>query len=128
MVVPPGLSHGVGCPCGRRGTGCYVTRPVASSAVTVGLETEPRSRLRAKSSCERNLFEEELGLSESAKEMPGTASENVHPNANLTKSFHSEVVDRKNVILSMSMPKKLNKYPWDLNLRHFLSRRTVILR
>lgn len=51
VVVPPGLSHGVGCPCGRRGSGYYVIRPVASSAVTGGLETEPRSRLRAKSSC-----------------------------------------------------------------------------
>lgn len=34
--------------------------------------------------------EEELGLSESAMEMPPTVSENVHPNANLTKSFHSK--------------------------------------
>lgn len=42
-------------------------------------------------------------------EMPPTVSENVHPNANLTKSFHSKVVDRKSVMLSMLMPKKL--YP-----------------
>lgn len=55
--------------------------------------------------------EEELGLSESAMEMPSTVSENLHPNANLTKSFHSKVVDRKIVMLSMSMPKKTVQIP-----------------